>query len=340
MFLPVKLNEDLGFNRVVQVYGWGDIAHESSRNMTYALKTVEMYLLSPARCAGQVGNLFLPSQHLCLKPKGNETICLVKFCPIIQAQISSNTHHSRDSLEPQSSWTAPCSASSNLGILNVTLTHRSWASVSDPSLTSWAWTKTTSSRKSYYSSSEYSTSSPANFSRKCQSITNKAKIFTFVCGHDLSQNMALPLNERLITSSGFVIPPPLLQETFPQQGHGIGFLSESKAQTNTLWLSYFIKTLSKSTPFACLWPPGRGPTSFFVCSILHCVHFEVRTGHVRERSINGDGVMQFFLFRSVRVAALYRPFPAQHVALDFTQISHIQLRSNDMGFRGGFQSFK
>ncbi|EDS33682.1 trypsin-like salivary secreted protein [Culex quinquefasciatus] len=76
MFLPVKLNEDLGFNRVVQVYGWGDIAHESSRNMTYALKTVEMYLLSPARCAGQVGNLFLPSQHLCLKPKGNETICL------------------------------------------------------------------------------------------------------------------------------------------------------------------------------------------------------------------------------------------------------------------------
>lgn len=76
MFLPVRLNEDLGFNRVVQVYGWGDVARESSRNMTYALKTVEMYLLPPARCARQVGNLFLPSQHLCLKPKGNETICL------------------------------------------------------------------------------------------------------------------------------------------------------------------------------------------------------------------------------------------------------------------------
>ncbi|XP_052566138.1 uncharacterized protein LOC120430359 isoform X2 [Culex pipiens pallens] len=121
IFPPMRLNEDLGFNRVVQVYGWGDIARESSRNMTYALKIVEMYLLPPARCARQVGNLFLPSQHLCLKPKGTETICLVK-----------------DSLEPQSSWTVPCLASSNLGILNVTLTHRSWASVSDPSLTSWA----------------------------------------------------------------------------------------------------------------------------------------------------------------------------------------------------------
>lgn len=138
MFLSVNLSEDLGFNRVVQVYGWGDIAREYSRNMTYQLKTVEMYLLPPARCAEQVGNLFLPSQHLCLKPKGNETICLVKFCPLIQAQISSNTHHSRDSRELQSSWTEPCLASSNSGILNVTLTRRSWAPASDPLLTFWA----------------------------------------------------------------------------------------------------------------------------------------------------------------------------------------------------------
>lgn len=76
MSLPVKLSKDLGYNRVVQVYGWGDIAREFSRSMTYQMKTVEMYLLPPARCAKQIGSVFLPSQHLCLRPKGNETICL------------------------------------------------------------------------------------------------------------------------------------------------------------------------------------------------------------------------------------------------------------------------
>lgn len=76
MSLPVKLNSDLGYNRIVQVYGWGDIARGSSRNMSYRIKTIEMYLLPPARCAQQVGSFFLPSQHLCLRPKGNETICM------------------------------------------------------------------------------------------------------------------------------------------------------------------------------------------------------------------------------------------------------------------------
>lgn len=76
MSRPVRLSEDWGFNRVVQVHGWGDIARGASRNMTYQMKTVEMYVLPSMLCSKQVGWHFDSSQHICLLPKKEETICL------------------------------------------------------------------------------------------------------------------------------------------------------------------------------------------------------------------------------------------------------------------------
>uniref|UniRef100_A0A1Q3EV18 Putative trypsin-like salivary secreted protein n=1 Tax=Culex tarsalis TaxID=7177 RepID=A0A1Q3EV18_CULTA len=73
---PVRISEDWGFNRVVQVHGWGDIVRGTSRNMTYPMKTVEMYVLPSVLCSKQVGWHFDPTQHICLLPKKEETICL------------------------------------------------------------------------------------------------------------------------------------------------------------------------------------------------------------------------------------------------------------------------
>nr|ABF18035.1 trypsin-like salivary secreted protein [Aedes aegypti] len=70
---------EMAFNRVVHVYGFGILSHganETNRPVYFKVRTVEMNLLPPSRCQHDMENLFQSDQHLCLKPSGNETLCL------------------------------------------------------------------------------------------------------------------------------------------------------------------------------------------------------------------------------------------------------------------------
>lgn len=66
------------FNRVVQVHGFGILSHganETNRTAYFKVRTVEMYVLPPVRCQQDLGDMFKLDQHICLKPKSNETLC-------------------------------------------------------------------------------------------------------------------------------------------------------------------------------------------------------------------------------------------------------------------------
>ncbi|XP_065088142.1 uncharacterized protein LOC135709680 [Ochlerotatus camptorhynchus] len=73
-----NVNVESAFNRVVQVHGFGVLSHganETNRMAYFKVRTVEMYLIPPARCQSDLGDLFERDQHMCLKPKSNETLC-------------------------------------------------------------------------------------------------------------------------------------------------------------------------------------------------------------------------------------------------------------------------
>lgn len=66
------------YNRVVQVHGFGILSHganETNRTAYFKVRTVEMYLLPPSRCQQDLDDMFKLDQHMCLKPKSNETLC-------------------------------------------------------------------------------------------------------------------------------------------------------------------------------------------------------------------------------------------------------------------------
>lgn len=73
-----NVDVESAYNRVVQVHGFGILSHganETNRTAYFKVRTVEMYLLPPARCQQDLGDLFKLNQHMCLKPKSNETLC-------------------------------------------------------------------------------------------------------------------------------------------------------------------------------------------------------------------------------------------------------------------------
>lgn len=73
-----NVNVDSAYNRVVQVHGYGILSHganETNRTAYFKVRTVEMYLLPPARCQLGLRDLFQTNQHICLLPKSNETLC-------------------------------------------------------------------------------------------------------------------------------------------------------------------------------------------------------------------------------------------------------------------------
>lgn len=80
--VEISRNVDIesAYNRVVQVHGFGMLSHranETNRTAYFKVRSVEMYLLPPARCQQGLEDLFKLDQHMCLLPKSNETLCFV-----------------------------------------------------------------------------------------------------------------------------------------------------------------------------------------------------------------------------------------------------------------------